>query len=716
MENLHRLRWCVGAPFRLVVLLALLLPYSLSVGTPAPQLLGDFTRLRSAGAAELAAPAVPRYQIVADLDFDAATLAASQTVTYINTTSVTLSSIVFNVTPNYYRSFALERVTVGGQPVAPALDGVVLEIPLPAPLPPQAQATIAIDYRLRVPSPGNLRFGKASGILALGNWYPVLAVYQHAQADWNRHRYVDTGDAFFTEAADYEVTLNLSRPLTIAHSGEVVSGADRRLVLRARGVRDFALALSDRYRTRSVQVDETTITVFYLPEHSAGGAQYLQSAEESLRWLNRQLGPYPYPSLHIAETISNDANWVGQEYPNLVFISSQTTAAGGGIGSYLSYLVIHEIVHQWFYGLVGGDQLYEPWLDEAPATYLAYQFFRANYPGLYDGMWRSLTGGYRSAVNSWGDRTLDTSIYDYGVESHYFAIIYRKGAMFLDELREAMGADIFYPFLREFVETYRARVATGYDFLDLAQTRSSADLRPLFGKYFSYPRYAGTLDYDIPNGHFFTQTNGQPPGASSKGFGIVDDANAPLWSEFRRLGGVAALGYPVSRRFAWDGFVSQAVQKGILQWQPSQRSVLLVNIFDELSRRGLDGWLASFRQVPQSFDWRSDAGKPWADVVASHLAVLDSNPGIKAQFNSVPNPVNVYGLPMAYADMGNNYTLRAQRVVIQQWKQETPWAQAGQVTVANGGDIGKEAGLIPAEALVVMDPREAIAPATQGRR
>ena len=49
--------------------------------------------------------------------------------------------------------------------------------------------------------------------------------------------------------------------------------------------------------------------------------------------------------------------------------------------------------------------------------------------------------------------------------------------------------------------------------------------------------------------------------------------------------------------------------------------------------------------------------------------------------------------------MGNHYAVRLQRAVIQEWKVDVPWAKAGEATVANGGDIMKEAGLFPADAL-----------------
>src|SRR5687767_15994915 len=56
-------------------------------------------------------------------------------------------------------------------------------------------------------------------------------------------------------------------------------------------------------------------------------------------------------------------------------------------------------------------------------------------------------------------------------------------------------------------------------------------------------------DYDVVNGHFFTQAGGRN---GDQGFSVTDDGGVPFWSEFRRLGGIETLGYPVSRRFMWD--------------------------------------------------------------------------------------------------------------------------------------------------------------------
>lgn len=205
------------------------------------------------------------------------------------------------------------------------------------------------------------------------------------------------------------------------------------------------------------------------------------------------------------------------------------------------------------------------------------------------------------------------------------------------------------------------------------------------------PARAVALDWDIPGGHYYTQTGG---------YAVVDGEGIAFWSEFQRLGGVQAVGYPVSRRFQWNGFTVQAMQRTVFQWRPEIGQVYFVNVFDLLTEAGKDDWLYVVRQTPRPLPASFDGGKSWNEVVKSRLALLDENPAIKQQFfGVVGDPILMNGLPTSrVTDMGNNYTLRAQRAVFQQWKQDVPWAKAGQVTVALGGSIAIEAGLVPVAA------------------
>jgi hypothetical protein len=201
-------------------------------------------------------------------------------------------------------------------------------------------------------------------------------------------------------------------------------------------------------------------------------------------------------------------------------------------------------------------------------------------------------------------------------------------------------------------------------------------------------------EYDVPTGHFFTQTNGRKEAPS--GFSVTDEAGVPFWTAFQELGGVDVLGYPVTRRFELDGFAVQGFQKAVLQWRPDKHEFWFLNTFDALHDRGRDDWLEIYRQTPRPQDTAADSGLAWEKVVARHLAILDKAPAaLKARFLDDSRWMDHYGLPVGIGDYPNSVVVRAQRATLQYWKEAVPWAAKGSVSVANGGDLAKEAGLFP---------------------
>jgi polysaccharide biosynthesis protein PslG len=212
------------------------------------------------------------------------------------------------------------------------------------------------------------------------------------------------------------------------------------------------------------------------------------------------------------------------------------------------------------------------------------------------------------------------------------------------------------------------------------------------------------LDVDVATGHFYTQTNGSPLGTSPTGYTVTNDDGVAFWDAYQKYGGPLVLGYPVTGRFLYDGFVTQAMQKAVFQWRPDTGQVAFLNTFDALHDKGKDDWLLAYRQTPKPFDTSPDTVLSFDQVVARHLAFLDQNQAIKSLFLSDPSWLDHYGLPVSYADEGNSFVIRAQRATFQYWKQDVPWAKAGDVTVANGGDLAKEAGLWPFDATVPSLP------------
>lgn len=193
---------------------------------------------------------------------------------------------------------------------------------------------------------------------------------------------------------------------------------------------------------------------------------------------------------------------------------------------------------------------------------------------------------------------------------------------------------------------------------------------------------------------WFTQTANQ-----QGGYAVCDDNAARFRTAYERFG-LQQIGYPISQRYMQDGFITQAFQKGIMQWRADSNSVALVNIFDDLHGRGVDQTLLERRQTPLPLPEGWDGGAAFATVVQNRQGLLNSRPALRSSYFASPDPLTFFGLPTSEVeDMGNHYAIRLQRAVLQEWKESVPWARAGQVTIANGGEIAKEMGLIPASAL-----------------
>ncbi len=426
----------------------------------------------------------PTYNLDVSLNIKALQASVQQTVRYVNRSSLYLSELVFQVTPTRYKAFKLAGAAVNGQPASATLDGAVLSLPLSARLAPGEVVTATMAYSLTIPTPGDLRYGYSAGVLALGNWFPILSVVDGK--GWRRQQYVPIGDPFVSETADYLVRLTLDQPAKVAHTGRLVQQDSLSHTFVANDVRDFALAVSPRYATLSQNVDGVEVTVFYLPEQKGTSQALLKYVVETLQWAAGRLGGYPYSTLQVAVVGSNDPAGVGQEYPTLFFVSNMLTAGPTDPGSYFNYIVSHEIMHEWFYSQVGVDQVYEPWIDEGLATMLTYEFYKDRYPELYQPTINGLRARLADSINIYGSAPMDTPIQGYSDEGHYFAILYRRSAVFFLELKTLAGQDAFYQALREIIGLSQSgRLVTGGQVIAAFARHLPADrLDELVGKYF----------------------------------------------------------------------------------------------------------------------------------------------------------------------------------------------------------------------------------------
>ena len=238
----------------------------------------------------------------------------------------------------------------------------------------------------------------------------------------------------------------------------------------------FTLSASDQFLVSESAVGSVKIRSYYFDGYKAAGESILYSAVQAVSIYAAKFAPYPYETLSIVQTDIHD----GQEEDGLVFVATDFYGQyGGGAKNNLTTIGVHEIAHQWWYGLVGNDQAMEPWLDEAMAVYSERIFYEYNYPRYGDWWWQ-----FR--VDYFGPSGyIDTPIYNWSSQRAYVNGVYLNGAHFIEDLRVRMGDDNFFAFLKDYAARYSRGRATTADFFATVRAHTTADLSDLMMKYFS---------------------------------------------------------------------------------------------------------------------------------------------------------------------------------------------------------------------------------------
>ncbi|MCB0166345.1 MAG: M1 family peptidase, partial [Anaerolineae bacterium] len=261
------------------------------------------------------------------------------------------------------------------------------------------------------------------------------------------------------------------------------SAGQQTVTFAAGPVRDFYLAASSSYEVVSRTVGQVTINS-YAPANLLAGAEVaLDQAAQAVEHFNRRFGPYPFTEFDLVGT-TNFA--LGIEYPGIVAIlldlyDQVGQVRGQATPGLLESVVAHEVAHQWFYSLVGNDQIDEPWLDEALAQYATILYYNDGYDE------QAAAGFRRSLERRWArvgqaEIPIGLPVRDYSVDE-YSGIIYGRGPLFIAQLAETMGQPAFDEFLQDYATTYRWRIATGDDFKRLAEQHCQCDLNPLFAAW-----------------------------------------------------------------------------------------------------------------------------------------------------------------------------------------------------------------------------------------
>ncbi len=419
-----------------------------------------------------------RYWISARLDAVTKLIGGSQSVEVANNSADTWTEVWFHLFPNaftveagaptfvapereYPRGFnpAWLRVEAPGTEVVADAHGkeTLLRYPLASPLGPGERTTLTLRFEAKIPE-AQSRFSHFDDVYALGNWYPIVAAYD--AGGWRRDPYYRIGDPFYSPVAEYAVELQVPKGFVVGATGveravDTAAPDVDTYQITTGLVRDFAVAASPRYREIRREAGPVTVRVLYLDDAGArGGTQAADAARDSVLFFGQTFGAYPYRVLTAAQTYFPG----GMEYPTLVFLGDVVFQPAALDRRALDFLTAHEVAHQWWYGLVGNDQILQPWLDEGLAQYSMYRFMRTKGVDA------------RPSVNSQYDDTglFYRSVPSYGADdAAYNYQVYEHGAAALFRLQEAVGIETMDRILKTYFERYQYRIATVDDFVQV---------------------------------------------------------------------------------------------------------------------------------------------------------------------------------------------------------------------------------------------------------
>ena len=437
-------------------------------------------------------------------------LDCQQRVHYTNREETEITNIYFHLYPNsfkyedkavfppeemdraYPRGFSpgfieLENIELDGSPASYSVEGYsddILMLSLDQALKPGDRADIWLEYSVKLPnSPG--RFGCWDNTYNLGNWYPILCVYD--ERGWNLEPYYPLGDPFYSDISNYKVSIVAPEDFVIASTGDSInikeSDHQNMWEFEAQKVRDFAWVASDKFKTSSMTIGDTTVYSYYYTQEA--GDKALDYGASALRIFNKLFGLYPYKTLSIVQT---DFFIGGMEYPQLVMIDG--SLYDGENDDWLEVVTVHEVAHQWWYGLVGNDQIYDSWLDEGLTEYSTILYYGQRYGQEveYHKYQKLINKGkyqlfkiYRASEDM--DETIHRPLYEFEDWIEYDSLVYGKGAIMFYEMKQEMGNEDFMEVLKTYFGANKFQNAKAQDLFRACQDVTGQNWESFFEQW-----------------------------------------------------------------------------------------------------------------------------------------------------------------------------------------------------------------------------------------
>lgn len=315
-------------------------------------------------------------------------------------------------------------------------------------------------------------FARSEAAMVLAQCYPMLAPWQ---GGWLVEPVFPWGDGVVAEVADYRAEVWLPPGWKLVAGGEESHMEAGGYLVAGESLRELGMVALDGYVESTETVAGVRVRSFYLPEHAEAGEAALKITCEALALYVELFGPYPWEGLDVVQVPLSGA--AGVEFPGLVLAGQDYYARYPQDPLFFPMIFAHEVAHQWWYAQVGSDQVAEPWLDEALATYTSGLFFESQ------GRLAEIISYWESSYLQGRGRNpqarVSSPLWEFPDGAGYGGMVYSGGALFLHELRGRMGDEAFFRALRRYLAEYRWKIARGEDFLRVLRAESPLPLENL---------------------------------------------------------------------------------------------------------------------------------------------------------------------------------------------------------------------------------------------
>ncbi|MCH8954681.1 M1 family metallopeptidase [candidate division KSB1 bacterium] len=411
------------------------------------------------------------------------------------------------------------------------VNDTILEAELPDPLPPGGELKVELSFYLKIRK-FNRRAGYRESQYDFAQWYPKVCVYD--ETGWNAEPFHNLGE-FYGEFGTFDVNIQVPFEYIVGATGEVVEGdpgwdlvkvdtsltkaqwreqlkktkaeirkqseeGDLRTVkFHAENVHDFAWITCPDFLYESGEWDGIPIHVLYRSRvKSRWSKTALERSARALEWLSEKFGRYPYPQL----TVTHGLLRGGMEYPMLVMNSSESEG-----------LILHEVGHIYFYGILGNNEWKEAWLDEGFTSFQTRWYMETRYGSqgfdrrerLKRSTWLQKRRPARTSreanraralsyMNSGHNEPISKPAYTYKEPAGYSINAYTKGAFFFDMLKHVVGDDIFEEICHEYFERWKFKHVNRARFQQVCEDVSGMKLGWFFEQWLDKSL---TVDYSL---------------------------------------------------------------------------------------------------------------------------------------------------------------------------------------------------------------------------